>query len=119
MKQTFDFSTEQFHFYLRQTISTNKSYRLSFENTDPNRCTIFCPEKAIVIDCHIVSCNGSTECYLSATSPFCVISATHEQNMLADLLSRLHTTIHQPVRQQTRPTRRFSLLLKQKMSFNG
>jgi hypothetical protein len=116
MKQTFDFSPEQFHFYLLQTVSTNKSYRLSFEITDRNKCTIFCPEKAIVIDCHIVPCNGSTECYLSATSPFCVISESHEQSILSDLLSRLHSTIHQPARQQTSPARRFTLRLKQKMS---
>lgn len=118
MKKTFDFSPEQFHSCLLRTVSANRSYRLSFENTDRNRCTICYPEKAIVIDCHIVSCNGSTECYLSATSPFCVISEAHEQRILADLLSMLHTAIHQPVRQQTSPARRFSLWLKPKMSFN-
>jgi hypothetical protein len=93
MKQTFDLNAEQFHFYLLQTVSANKSYRISLENFDRNRCTLYCPEKAIVIDCHIVPGNGSTECYLSATSPFCVISAAHEQSILTDLLSRLHTSI--------------------------
>ena len=119
MKQVFEFSAEQFHFYLLQTVSANKSYRFSSENTDRNRCTIYCPEKAIVIDCHIVPCNdGGTECYLSATSPFCVISAAHEQTVLTDLLSRLYSIIHQPVQDQASPTPRFSLRLKPKMSFN-
>jgi hypothetical protein len=124
MKQTFEFSAEKFHLYLLQTISANKSYRLSFEHTDLNRYTLFCPDKAIVIDCQIVPGNGITECYLSATSPFCVISAAHEQSILANLLSRLHTTIHRPVPQQApqlqqaSPVRRLSFRLKQKISLN-
>jgi hypothetical protein len=113
MKQVFDFSSEQFHAHLQQTMSLHKCYRLSFHHDDHQRFTIRFPSKGIVIDCHVVSGIGTTELYLSATSPICVITAEHEQSILSDLLSRLYTTIHQPVPQRTSPApRRYSFKLR-------
>ncbi len=96
MKQVFAFGSEQFHAYLLQTIFADKCYRLSLHNNDHQRFTVYCPSKGIVIDCHAVSGSGSTELYLSATSPICVISAEYEQRMLADLLLQINNTIHHP-----------------------
>jgi hypothetical protein len=96
MKQVFNFSPEQFHAYLLQTVSANESYRLSFHINDHQRFTVHCPSKGIVIDGNVVSSDGNTELYLSATSPICVISAGYEQRMLADLLLQINKTIHHP-----------------------
>jgi hypothetical protein len=106
MKQVFDFSPEQFYAHLQQTMSAHKCYRLSFHNDDNQQFTIRFPSKGMFIDGHVVSGIGTTELYLSATSPICVISAEHEQSILTDLVSRLHSTIHQPVPQRTSPARR-------------
>jgi hypothetical protein len=112
MKQVFDFSPEKFHAHLQQTMSVHKCYCLSFHNDDHQRFTIRFPSKGMVIDGHVVPGIGTTELYLSATSPICVISAEHEQSILTDLLSRLHTTIHQPAPQQTSPIRHHSFRLR-------
>ena len=111
MKQVFDLSPEQFHAHLLQTISTHKQYKLSFQNSDHQRFTVHYPAKAIVIDGYAVSNNGSTELYLSATSPLCVISAAYEQQLLADLLIQFHNTIHSPVRPAPVFVPRYSLRL--------
>ena len=112
MKQVFNFSPEQFHAYLLQTVSAHESYRLSFHNNDHQRFTVHCPSKGIVIDGHVVSCDGSTELYLSATSPICVISAGYEQRMLADLLLQINKTIHHPAHPETSFARRHAFGLK-------
>ena len=101
MKQVFDFNLEQFHAHLLQTTSLRKYYHLSFQNADRERFTINYPSKGIVIYCRTASYNGSTELYLSATSPFCVISAAYEQRLLADLLIQIKQTIHHPGRPKT------------------
>ena len=111
MKQVFDLSAEEFHAHLLQTVSAHKQYKISFQNTDHQRFTIFYPAKAIVIDGHAVSNDGTTELCLSATSPICVISTAYEQQLLADLLVQLQNTIHSPVRPATVLVPRYSLSL--------
>ena len=113
MKQVFDLTSEQFHVHLSQTISAHKQYKLSFQNSDHQRFTIYYPAKAIVIDGHAVSDSGSTELYLSATSPFCVISTAYEQQLLADLLSQIDDIIHGPVRPSTVFVPHYSLRIKE------
>jgi hypothetical protein len=112
MKQVFDFSPEQFHAYLLQTVSAHECYRLSFHNDDHQRFTLNCPSKGILVDGHVVSSNAGTELYLSATSPICVISAEYEQRILADLLIQLHQTIHNPARPRTSFAQRHVFWLK-------
>jgi hypothetical protein len=112
MKKVFDLSPEQFHGHLLQTIAAHKCYRLSLQNSGHQRFTVQCPSKGIVIDGHVVPTDGTTELYLSATSPFCVISAEHEQRILADLLVELDDSIHHPAHPTTTIAQRFSFRLK-------
>jgi hypothetical protein len=112
MKQVFDFNLEQFHALLLQTIAVRKYYRLSFQNADRERFTVNYPSKGIVIYCRTASGNGCTELYLSATSPFCVISAAYEQRLLADLLIQINQTIHHPGRPKTAFALRYASRLK-------
>jgi hypothetical protein len=112
MKKVFDFSPEQFHGHLVQTIAAQKCYRLSFQNSDHQRFTVHCASKGIFIDGHVVPTNGTTELYLSATSPISVISAQHEQQILADLLVQLDDSIHLPTHSGTTIAQRFSFRLK-------
>ena len=112
MKQVFALSPEQFHVYLQQTISAHKHYRISFQKSDFQNFTLYSSSKAIVIDCHVVASDGSTELYLSATSPICVISRAHEQRLLADLLIQINQTIHHPPRPRNASALRHSSLLR-------
>lgn len=112
MKQVFNFNLEQFHAHLLQTISLRKYYHLSFQNADHEVFTVNYPSKGIVIYCRTASSNGSTELYLNATSPFCVISAAYEQRLLADLLIQINQTIAHPVRPKTAFALRYAPRLK-------
>lgn len=113
MKKVFDFSHVQFHAFLLQTVSAHECYRLSFHNNDDHQhFTVNCPSKGIVIDCHVVSYNDTTELYLSASSPICVISAEFEQRILADLLAQLQQTILHPALPGTSFAQRHSFRLK-------
>jgi hypothetical protein len=115
MNKVFDISPEQFYGHLLQTIAAQKCYRLSFQNSDHQHFTFHCPSKGIFIDCHVVSgngTNGTTELNLSATSPICVISPRHEQQILADLLVQLDDSIHHPAHPTTTIARHFSFRLK-------
>jgi hypothetical protein len=112
MKQVFDFNLEQFHAHLLQTISDHAYYRLSFQNADRELFTINYPSKGIVIYCRTASSNGSTELYLTATSPICVISAAYEERLLADLLIQINQTIQHPGRPKTAFALRYASRLK-------
>ncbi len=112
MKQVFAFGPGEFHAYLLQTMSTHECYGLSFHNDDHQRFTINYPSKGIVINCHVVSGNGSTELYLSATSPICVISAEYEQRILADLLFQINNAIHHPALPEASLAQLYSFRLK-------
>ena len=93
MKQEFSLSLEQFHAHLQQVISSLKCYRLVVENADRRRFTIYYPSKAIVIEGTLVPVDNGTELNLTATSPFCVISAEYEQRILNALLMQLRDTM--------------------------
>jgi hypothetical protein len=112
MKQVFDFSLEQFHAYLLQTMAAHKCYQFSSQMDDHQYFTIKCPSRGIVIDGNLVPGDGNTELYLSATSPFCVLSAEHEQRILADLLVQLDDSIHHPSSPSTPFAPRHSFRLK-------
>jgi hypothetical protein len=93
MKQEFSLGLEQFHAHLQRVISSLKCYRLVVENTDRHRFTIYYPSKAIVIEGTLASVKNGTELNLTATSPFCVISAEYEQRILNVLLIQLRDTL--------------------------
>ena len=112
MKKVFDLSPEQFHGHLLQTIAAQNGYRISFQNSDHQHFTVHCATKGIFIDGHVVPTNGTTELYLSATSPICVISAQHEQQILADLLLQLDDSIYLPGHSATTVAQHFSFRLK-------
>jgi hypothetical protein len=89
MKQVFSLSLEQFHAHLQHAISSLECYRLVVENADRHRFTIFYPSKGIVINGTLAPGHDGTELNLTATSPFCVISAEYEQRILNALLIKL------------------------------
>jgi hypothetical protein len=89
MKQEFSLSHERFHAHLQHAISSLKCYRLVVGNADRHRFTIYYPSKAIIIEGTLAPVNNGTELILTATSPFCVISAEYEQRLLNALLIQL------------------------------
>jgi hypothetical protein len=89
MKQEFSLSLERFHARLQHAISSLECYRLVVENADRHRFTIYYPSKAIVIEGTLAQVDNGTELNLTATSPFCVITAEYEQRILNALLIQL------------------------------